>query len=183
MPGAAKLIYWDACCFLNYIDGADLQTLDALLESSGRGEIQIATSVLSMTEVAFAASEKKNASLDKATEDKINALWEDTSVVQLVEFFPLIAGRARALIRESLAKKWRLTPPDANSSCLSGNHRGRRVPHIRRGAASLWILPWLFGDQAVLATTEAAVVRSIRVRQAPYLTDRPRRAQCRSSRG
>ena len=77
MPDTA--IYWDANVFLSYVNGMPehLPTLDALLESSASGGgIRIYTSTLSVAEVAFAASEQKQGTLDSTMEQKIDGLWK-----------------------------------------------------------------------------------------------------------
>ena len=85
MPDTA--VYWDANVFLSYINGVPerLPTLDALLESSASGGISIYTSALSVTEVAFAASEREQRTLDPAMEQKIDNLWEPNGPVTLVD--------------------------------------------------------------------------------------------------
>ena len=68
MPDDRTFIYWDANVFLSYIDGdpARLPTLDAILADSANPEslVQIATSTLSIVEVAFAIEEKTKGVLD-----------------------------------------------------------------------------------------------------------------------
>ena len=46
-------------------------------------------------------------------EAKITALWEDNSAIELVEFYPRIAYRARQLMRDGIARGWSLKPADA----------------------------------------------------------------------
>ncbi len=53
-------VYWDACVFLSYINGEQerLPVIDALLEESRSGKIEIITSTVSLAEVAFAEEER-----------------------------------------------------------------------------------------------------------------------------
>lgn len=71
------------------------------------------TSVLSITEVAYATIERDNALLDVATEAQISKLWEAGSPIKLVEIYELIALKAQQLMRRAITYKWSLKPPDA----------------------------------------------------------------------
>ena len=108
-------IYWDANPFLSYVNDypGRMPTLDALLDSAARGGIKIYTSALSQVEVAFAASEQKRRVLDPREEQKIDALWSDLDVVEVVEYHNGIGRQARALIREGVTRGWSLKPLDA----------------------------------------------------------------------
>lgn len=115
MPSSdLPLYYWDACVPLSYINGIPdrLQHIDAIMVKSGT-DFQLITSVLSITEVAFAASEQANAILDASIEAKISKLWEAGSPIKLVEVYELIAIKAQQLMRLALANSWTLKPPDA----------------------------------------------------------------------
>jgi predicted nucleic acid-binding protein len=90
-----------------------LPTLDALLAESASGQIRIVSSSLSIVEVAFGASEQKGGRLSADVEARINALWEDNATGELVEFYPRIAFRARALMRLAMVQGWSLKPADA----------------------------------------------------------------------
>ena len=108
----SRRIYWDACCFLSYLNGDEdrLPVLSALLESAGRGEIM--TSVVSLTEVAYGSPEKDAHQLDERTEEAIDALFADPAVT-LIEYHAGIARQARQLIRGALVRGWSLKPMDA----------------------------------------------------------------------
>jgi len=60
MPGDKLRSYWDACLFLAWINNEPERAavVDSLLTSARLGEIEIVTSVISVTEVALAATEK-----------------------------------------------------------------------------------------------------------------------------
>ena len=108
-------IYWDANLFLSYVNEHPERTptLDALLENSSDGSIQIYTSVVSKVEVAFAASEQKQRILSPQEEHKIDGLWNDPDAIVLVEYHDDIGRQARALIRDAMTRAWSLKPLDA----------------------------------------------------------------------
>lgn len=114
-----KLIYWDACVFLEYVNGVPehLAHIDVFLEQSLNGkQIQIVTSTVSITEVAFAQSEQDGQVLDEAVEDRISQLWAPHSPVKLIEFHALIAEYAKNLMRHAITQQpqsWKLKPLDA----------------------------------------------------------------------
>ena len=115
-PDAPRSIYWDACIFLDYIEGAPqwMPILDSLLDrASTVGDIVFVTSTLSIVEVAFARSEREGRMLDDAVVAAVDALWADRSAVQLVEFNQRIAREARRLLRQSLEMSRGLKPMDA----------------------------------------------------------------------
>jgi predicted nucleic acid-binding protein len=115
MPDGYRRVYWDANVFLAYINGeaAHMPMLDALLDESRRANIVIVTSVLSITEVAYAATEKEQQALDPAVEEAIDKLFADREVVRVSEYHELIARDARALIRDAITNGWSLKPFDA----------------------------------------------------------------------
>ncbi len=115
MPDIPQIIYWDANAFLAYVNEETerMPTLDAILDSAAKGEIQLHTSDISRVEVAFGASEQTQRALDTATEQLINSLWNDTSAVVMVEYHADIGDIARTLMRDAMTRGWRLTPLDA----------------------------------------------------------------------
>ena len=114
-----RRVYWDACVFLSYINGIDekLPVLDALLEESRQGEIEIVTSAVSLTEVAFAEEERLKTALDSEIERLIDVLFADREVVKVAEFHELIAREARRWMRQALGNGWNLKPMDAIHLC------------------------------------------------------------------
>jgi predicted nucleic acid-binding protein len=114
MPEELTRIYWDANVFLSYINGVPdrLPHIDGVLEKSGT-DFRIITSSITVVEVAFGKAEQDAKALDPGVEAKINAMWAPGSPVRLVEFYPLIADGAKALLRESLIRGWKLKPMDA----------------------------------------------------------------------
>ena len=118
MPNSAPAttVYRDSCVFLTYVNGepADrMPMIDAMLSESNAGNIEIRTSVVTLTEVAFAQLERDSGKTDDAVLGKIEALLQDSFVVTLVEFHELIGRKARALMREALKESWALKPMDA----------------------------------------------------------------------
>ncbi len=116
MPGGKPpRSYWDSCVFLAWLNAETgrASVVDALLRTAKAGELEIVTSVLSITEVAFVASEKQTGVLSPAALAAVDSLWEPPAAVKLVEFHRLIAADARDLIRQSTADGHGLKPADA----------------------------------------------------------------------
>jgi predicted nucleic acid-binding protein len=86
--------------------------IEPLMGKSGK-DFQIITSVLSITEVAFAKIEQDQKVLDPETERKIGLMWKAGSPIKIVEFYELIALKAQKLIRAAIVKGWQLKPADA----------------------------------------------------------------------
>jgi predicted nucleic acid-binding protein len=116
MPGKARRVYWDANLYLSYLNGDSdrLPTLDALVKAlRTTDDMEVVTSTLSITEVAFGQEEQGTATLDQTILEQIDFLWKDTSIVKLVDVSPMIAYDARGLMRDAITRKWSLKPPDA----------------------------------------------------------------------
>ena len=116
MPDEASRIYWDSNVLLSYInDHPDrVPIIEELFRQARAGDIELFTSAVSRVEVAFAAAEKAEGSLDTTVEEQIDTLWAPGSPVKTVEFYDLIGDRARALMRQGIAQGWgSLKPIDA----------------------------------------------------------------------
>jgi predicted nucleic acid-binding protein len=116
MASSLKYLYWDSNTFLAYMNEEKdrVQTLESLLaECSNKGERKILTSVMAKIEVAFVNSERESGKLNPEIEKAIDALWEDTSAIEIVEVNEDIAHRARGLMRFAASQKVRLTAYDA----------------------------------------------------------------------
>ena len=117
MPKKARMLYWDSNVFLDYINEypGNINVIASLLQEVARNDDEIiVTSVLSRIEVAFAAYEQNQGTLDPQAEADIDALWENPSVVEFVDLNEDIAFMARALMREAIPRGWgRLTARDA----------------------------------------------------------------------
>ena len=116
MSSKARVIYWDSCVFLHYIEGTRqwMPVLDALLEEASQSnDLVIVTSTISITEVAFAEPERDNQNLDPKIVAAIDDLWNDRSAVKLVEYSEVIARDARELLRRKVQLGRHLKPMDA----------------------------------------------------------------------
>lgn len=109
------IYYWDACVFLAAIIGESGResAVRSLLELCENGKIEIYTSLLSVTEVAFAQDEREKQELNPEIENAINELWCPSSPIKIVEFYDTIAISAKQLIREAIPKGFSLKPADA----------------------------------------------------------------------
>lgn len=105
MPASPARVYLDSNVLLAYVGGEEARAdaVRAVLEASRRTEIEVLTSVLSITEVAYAAQER-DARLTEEAEDSIDKLWEPASPITLVAMSQRLTLGARGLIREA---KWR----------------------------------------------------------------------------
>lgn len=76
MPDVPRLIYWDSCVFLAYIneEPGRVDTVDEILdEISDNKDDKIITSVESIVEASFGAVEKSQGVLDPDVESKIDS--------------------------------------------------------------------------------------------------------------
>ena len=115
MSEVQRIIYWDSCVFLSYVNGLPdrLPTLDVLLDESAKGAIKLFTSTLTHVEVAFSASEQQQEVLDPQVEQQIDSLWADPEVVVSVDYHDGIGRVARSLMRSAVEAAWSLRPLDA----------------------------------------------------------------------
>lgn len=111
-----RILYWDSDVFLSYI-GAHPERIDTiaslLQEIKNDDDAIIVTSVIAKVEVAYAAQEKTQQTLDPEAEAAIDALWEDSSIVELIDLSDHIALKARSLIRQAMQQGWALRANDA----------------------------------------------------------------------
>jgi predicted nucleic acid-binding protein len=105
MPSSPPRFYWDACVVLAYISGeaGRLPDIESLLDQAEKGDIEIFTSELSVVEVAFAAQEKSDGTLDPATEAAIDDFWNHPSPVKRMDIHALITKEARRIIRTAMS--------------------------------------------------------------------------------
>jgi predicted nucleic acid-binding protein len=111
-----RIIYWDSCVFLSHINGMPdrTQTIsDILSEIGGDPASIILTSSESIVEVAHALYEKEQKQLDSDIEAIIDAMWDDSSIVEMIDNGPHIAKIARKLIRDAIPNGWVLKSKDA----------------------------------------------------------------------
>jgi len=116
-PNSRKILYWDSCVWLSYINAIPdrLPIIDALLAESAseKGKIMIYTSVISQVEVAFGIVEQTKKILDPQIESEIDELWADRDTLKLLEFHELIGLQARNFMRLGVSRGWQLKPIDA----------------------------------------------------------------------
>ena len=115
MPESRRLVYWDSCVFLSYVNGYPdrMPILDMLLDESAGGVIKLFTSTLAHVEAAFSASEQQQEALDPQVEQRIDSLWADPEVVVSVEYHDGIGRVAWSLMRGAVEAGWSLRPLDA----------------------------------------------------------------------
>lgn len=117
MPINPQLFYWDSCVFLSYIDAEPgrVDTIADLFDEIQRskGAKKIVTSTASIVEVAYGSQEKLKRVLDPAVQQRIDNLWNDTSVLSFIEYHEGIGYMARALMREAISSGYSLKPLDA----------------------------------------------------------------------
>ena len=114
MTNKQRLVYWDSCVFLSYINSSPdrLQVIETLWDEITESDGLIYTSVSAITEVAYASLERDQQQIDPDIEGKIDNIWNDASVM-VIEFHPEIARIARNLMRSALPNQWVLKPMDA----------------------------------------------------------------------
>ena len=86
MTNSPRRAYLDANVFIAYLanEAGRASVVASLLEDAERGRIELLTSVLSVTEVAFVASEHASGDPD-ADENAIAQLWIAESPIKLVD--------------------------------------------------------------------------------------------------
>lgn len=115
MPNETTYLYWDACVFLDYLNNTPgrADVIADVLAQVERTKDKVMTSVLSRVEVAYVQEESLRHVLDPQAEARINSLWSDSSVIEVVEVNTEIAVLARQMLREALRRGWKLKPLDA----------------------------------------------------------------------
>jgi len=107
--------YVDTDVFLSYLDGhpTRVDVIQALLDQALEDRYELYTSVATIAEVAFAATEKTGQALDPEIEEAMGELWSPASPITVVELFPEIAIQARKLVRDGMVTNRRIKPFDA----------------------------------------------------------------------
>ena len=111
-----QFLYWDADVFLSYLnENPDrVQILQAILDKVSKEKHHlIVTSTITKVEVAWVAHEKLNRVLSDTEEERIDSLWNDSSVIDFIDFHEDIAMLARDIMRNGMIKGWRLRANDA----------------------------------------------------------------------
>lgn len=115
MTNSPRRAYLDANVFIAYLanEAGRASVVASLLEDAERGRIELLTSVLSVTEVAFVASEHESSDPNSG-EDAIAKLWVPESPVKLTDISMRIAERARDIVNRARQSELRsVKPPDA----------------------------------------------------------------------
>ncbi len=115
MPSKPPSSYWDACLFIHYAaaDHEWIETLDALVREARDRDLAIVTSTLSLVEAAFTPQEKEQRSPSLKVDETMSAMFDDFSLIQLVEFDRDIAEEARRLMRAAMREGRGLQAADA----------------------------------------------------------------------
>jgi predicted nucleic acid-binding protein len=114
MPNSdPEICYWDSDVLLSYIDGVTgrVENIRSFMADADNGLITIATSMLTIVEVAFGAAEKVGGALDPGKEADIRSLWLPPSPIKLIDLHLGIAERARELIREAITRGVKMLKP------------------------------------------------------------------------
>lgn len=118
MP-TTNYIYCDSCVFLAYFneEAGRVEVLDQLFEDiRANPSLKLVTSVITITEVAFAANERTQTGNFRLRPDavgRMEALWNDDLLVRFIEVHQAIARDARDLMRWGVGKGLRLRTADA----------------------------------------------------------------------
>ena len=115
MASETNYVYFDACVFLDYLNNTPGRSdiIAELLAQAERIKHKVLTSVLSRVEVAYVQEESLGRALDPEVEARIDSLWSDSSVVEIVEMNGEIALLARRMVRDGLCRGWKLKVLDA----------------------------------------------------------------------
>lgn len=116
MPKPSSYIYCDSCVFLAYFNGEPgrVETLDQLFdEIVADNSRKLITSTFSIIEVAHLASEKQHGRVDPTVEQTLDDFWQNTALLEMVDFHELLARQARGLMRQATAMGYKLQGADA----------------------------------------------------------------------
>lgn len=96
-------VYLDACVLLAFVSGEEDRSdqITSLLEDADTGVLQILTSTLSITEVAYIKSSQRVR--EERDDSEIEELWSPQSPIKLLEFSREVAFQARRIVRKVLA--------------------------------------------------------------------------------
>jgi predicted nucleic acid-binding protein len=106
--------YLDSSVLIHFIEHVETDELVTILvpiiEDAKKGRFDLVTSTLTIAEVLYGASERKqdgSGVIDPEIERKINLLWHPgTSPIRLVDVHELIAKEAMQLFRSGIPKGW-----------------------------------------------------------------------------
>ena len=119
--------YLDANVLIAYVADEEGRAgvVECLLEDAQNEKIELLTSVLSITEVAFVSTDQAH---DPMGAGAIDALWVPASPINVVDVSILIAREARAIIRQSKSLGAKVVKPaDAIHLASASIHQCDRV--------------------------------------------------------
>ena len=117
MASRPNRLYWDTGVFIEFFtndpDSPYLPAIKELHARAKRGEFQICTSVISISEAAFVApAEFENGVFVGGHEDELDEMWADYPAILCVNLDPHIALQARAMKRWAITKGVGKVDPD-----------------------------------------------------------------------
>lgn len=113
---APRLLYWDSCVFLDYLENSPdrIEILDQIWEELETvAGSKIYTTLFSTIEVSYLAQERNQGIPSVETLQRLDSLWWNHPLVEVVEVNHKIATMARELVRHNISSGWKLTAPDA----------------------------------------------------------------------
>ena len=108
MTDQAKKLYWDADVFISLVEDRPgrAPVIQSLLADARSGMVEIVTSAITIAEVAYGTAARLEGAPSPDVEQVIDGLWESGAPVKVVEVYPLLAVRARDIIRQSVGWGW-----------------------------------------------------------------------------
>ena len=99
-------VYADACVILAYISNEEdrADTVQSVLDDARTERIDLFTSVMSITEVAYIEADNTDPS---ANEDLIDQLWAPASPITLIDISQRVARNARSVVRRARQEGFR----------------------------------------------------------------------------
>lgn len=99
-PPKPPRIYADACVWLAYVSNETprADAVQAILDDARKKKVELLTSVLSITEVAYIPADNVDPCV---SEGQIDQLWTPASPITLVDLSERVAREARSVIRSA----------------------------------------------------------------------------------
>ncbi|MYG91649.1 MAG: type II toxin-antitoxin system VapC family toxin [Acidimicrobiia bacterium] len=104
-PPKEPSVYVDACVLLAYVSNEENRAaaVQSVLDDARTHKINLFTSVLSITEVAYVAADNAEQS---TSEDSIDQLWTPASPIALIDIYQRVAREARSVIRQARVREF-----------------------------------------------------------------------------
>ncbi len=121
--------YLDANVLIAYVANEEGRAgvVESVLEDARGGRIELPTSVLSITEVAFISTDQVDGELADS-EEAIDQLWVPSSPINVVDVSTRVAREARAIIRQSKRQGTKaIKPADAIHLASAAIHQCARL--------------------------------------------------------